>query len=379
MYGLPSPITARQTESLLWTRATYLRIMPLGKEVLRGVVSTVEHLPVPAYALDTAGVVLAWNPALARLTGVAGEDLIGRDGGVHAAPFVGSAGLLLADLVLDPAMEPPGYLTAVERDGDGLLARLTAELSGVKRALVVRAAPVVAGDVMVGAVEVVLAPGLYGPDPAEKHETVVRLTQTARHDIKNELTIVLGYIGLARDSVSDPVTCTGLDRALAAAGEIGRLVEFSRELEDLGSRPPEARNLAVLIRDAADAADLSGIDLAIAVPPERVTADPVVFSVVEHLFERLFLYSAATVPRPGAIRVAASGGDPVVVVYEDDARRADRRLHPDRGFTRELDRGFVMLRELLSLDEIGLSAVPDPLHLELRIPGSRVRAIEKEG
>ncbi|HIH03226.1 MAG TPA: PAS domain-containing protein [Methanoregulaceae archaeon] len=352
--------------------------MPMGNEVLRGVVSTVEHLPVPAYALDTAGAILAWNSALARLTSVPGEDLVGRDGGIHAAPFVGSAGFLLADLVLDPTREAPGYLSAVECDGDGLLARLTAELSGVRRAFVVRAAPIVAEGVMIGAVEVVLAPLPGAPDPMVTHETVARLLQTARHDIKNELTIVLGYIGLARDSVGDPVTCAGLDRAIAAAGEIGRLIEFTREVGDLGERPPEARNLAALIRDAADSADLSGIDLEIAVPRETVTADPVVFSVFEHLFERLFLYSAATVPRPGAVRVAACGRDPHVVVYEDDAQRTDRRLHPDRGFTRELDRGLAMLRELLSLDGVELSVIADPLRLELRIPGSRVQPVEKE-
>ncbi|MEN6341985.1 MAG: PAS domain-containing protein [Methanospirillum sp.] len=352
--------------------------MPVGMGVLNGIVSTVEHLPVPAYALDTAGVVLAWNPALARLTGVAGEHLVGKGGGAHGAAFIGSAGFLLADLVLDPARSAPSHLSAIERDGDGFSALLIAELSGVKRALFVRAAPIVAGEETVGVVEIVLSPIPSGADPTIRRETVTRLLQTARHDIKNELTIVLGYIGLARDSVGDPATCVGLDRATAAAGEIGRIVEFSREVEELGSRPPEARDLATLIRDAADSADLGGIELGIAVPQVTVTADPAVFSVLENLFERLFQFSAATVPRPGAIRIALCDGDPLLVVYEDDAQRPDRRLHSDRAFSRELDRGLGMLRDLLALDEIGLLVTADPLRLELRFPRARVRVVEKK-
>lgn len=352
--------------------------MSVGEEILCGVVATVEHLPVPAYALDARGVVLAWNPALARLTGVAGQDVVGRGKGAHAVPFTGAAGCMLADLVLHPSQEVPAHLSEIERDGDGLSARLTAEVLGITRTFAVRAAPVAARGGVIGAVEVVLAPFSGGPDPTVTHETVARLLRTTRHDIKNELTIVLGYIGLARDSFLDPATCTGLDRAVVAAGEIGRLVEFSREIEELGERPPEARNLAALVRDAADAADLAGIDLEIAIPWETVTADPVVFSVFEHLFERLFHYSAATVPRPGAIRVTASGQDPLLVVYEDDAQRADCSLHPDRGFSRDLARGLVLLRELLALDGIEIAVTSDPLRLELRIPGVRLRAVEKE-
>jgi PAS domain-containing protein len=352
--------------------------MPVGEELLCGVIATVGHLPVPAYALDARGVVLAWNPALARLTGVAGQDVVGRGKGAHAVPFTGTAGRLLADLVLGPSQGAPSYLSAIERDGDRLSARLAAEILGVTRTFTVRAAPVAVRGEVIGAVEVILAPLPGEPDPTARHETVARLLRTARHDIKNELTIVLGYIGLARDAADDPTTCAGLDRAIAAAGEIGRLVEFSREIEELGERPLEIRNLGDLIRDAADEADLAGIDLEIVASQETVTADPAAFSVLEHLFERLFRYSAATVPRPDAIRVTMSGQDPILVAYEDNARRADWSRHPDRSFSRDLARGLALLRELLALDGIGLAVTLEPLRLELRIPGVPLRAYEKK-
>ncbi len=352
--------------------------MPVGEEVLYGVVSAVEHLPVPAYALDTAGVVLAWNRALARLTGVSGEEKVGKNGGAHATPFVGSPGYMLADLAIDRDRPAPAHLSAIESDGDDLSARLETALSGVGCALAVRAAPIVVEGMTIGAIEVVLAPTARGPDPTVAGETVARLLQTARHDIKNELTIVLGYIGLARDSLTDPAACVGLDRAAAAAEEIGRLIDLSRELGELGERPSETRNLEAMIRGSAARADLGGIDLEITVSQSTVMADPVVFNAFDHFFERLFAYTVATVPRPSTIRVGASGRDPLLIVYEDDARRVDPCLYPDGGFTHELDRDLVMLRDLLSLDDIGLSATPDPLRLELRIPGFRVRTAEKK-
>lgn len=340
--------------------------MPLATGVLEGVVSTVERMPVPAYALDAGGVVIAWNPLLERLTGTRAERVLGRSDGVHAALLTGSNGCLLADLVLDPARVPSEHLGAVARDGDGLSARLAAALPVAGRSLALHAAPIVSDGAVIGAVEVVLDQGAAPMVPP----TVARLFQVVRHDIKNELTIVLGYIGLARDAVDDAVTCAGLDRAVDAATEIGRLIEFSRALEERGEHPPEARNLASLLRGAAATAELRGIDLKVTVPQVMVTRDPVVFDVLEQLFERLFQYSANTSPQPGTIRVAGTDGDPVVIVYEDDANRADRAMHPDRVFSRALDRGLVMTRDLLVLEGIALSVTPDPLHLELRIPRS---------
>ena len=329
----------------------------------------------PAYALDARGVVLAWNPALARLTGLAGQDVVGRGDGAHAVPFTGAKGCLLADLALGSQTEVPACLSGVERDDGILTGRLAAGALGTPRTFAVRAAPIVARGKVIGAVEVVLAPLPGEPDPTAVHETVARLLRTTRHDIKNELTIVLGYIGLARDSAEDPVSRAGLDRAVAAAREIGRLVEFSREIEELGKRPLEVRDLGALVREAAEEADLAGIDLEIAVPEAVVTADPAVLGIFEHLFERLFQYSAATVPRPTAIRVTASGGDPLLILYEDDAIHADRGEHPDRSFSRDLARGLVLLRDLLALDGIDLTVTPDPLRLELRVPGARLRGV----
>ena len=348
--------------------------MSVGGEILCGIVAAVEHLPVPAYALDVRGVVLAWNPALARLTGLAGQDVVGRGDGAHAVPFTGAKGHLLAGLVLGLSTEVPSCLTGVERHEGILTARLATAAPGPDRTFAVRASPIVARGEVIGAVEVVLAPLPGEPDPTAGHVTIARLLRTTRHDIKNELTIVLGYIGLARDSTEDPVTRAGLDRAVAAAGEIGRLVEFSREIEELGKRPLEVRDLETLVREAANEADLEGIDLEIAVPEAAVTADPAVLSVLEHLFERLFRYSAATVPRPTQIRVTASGDDPLLIVYEDDAPPVDRTEHPDRSFSRDLARGLVLLRDLLALGGIDLAVTLDPLRLELRIPGTHLRA-----
>jgi signal transduction histidine kinase len=352
--------------------------MSAGEGVLRGIVPTLEHLPVPAFALNASGVVIAWNPALARLTGIADVAMVGKGNGAHAFPFLGATGPLLSDILLDPSLEVPRHLSAVEPDGPGLSARLTADLMGARRTLFLRAIPIVDRGVTIGTVEAVLEPPRVGEIRNGTSEAIARLLRTTRHDIKNELTIVLGYIGLARDAVDDPVTCVGLERAIGAAGEIGRLIDFSREVQELGDRPPEAREIGSLIRAAADAADLGGIDCRIAVPRGTITADPAVFSVLEHLFERLFLYSASTIPRPGIIRVTANSDSSFTVVYEDDAPHADRNVHPDRAFCRQLDSGLAGIRELLSLDGIEFAVTPAPLRVELSLPEDRVWTAEKK-
>ena len=58
---------------------------------------------------------------------------------------------------------------------------------------------------------------------------------------RTSLTIVLGYIGLARDSLLDQATSTGLDRAVAAAGEIGRLDRVHSRARGTGRSAPRGQ------------------------------------------------------------------------------------------------------------------------------------------
>lgn len=56
-----------------------------------------DNLPDPTFIIDTEKRVLAWNAALAELTGVTSEDILGKGQGAYAVPFHGEAVPVLVD------------------------------------------------------------------------------------------------------------------------------------------------------------------------------------------------------------------------------------------------------------------------------------------
>ncbi len=60
---------------------------------------SVEHVQYPVFAIDTAGKVIAWNRAVAELTGVKAAEMIGSDRYSHASVLVGERRPMLIDYI----------------------------------------------------------------------------------------------------------------------------------------------------------------------------------------------------------------------------------------------------------------------------------------
>ena len=67
----------------------------------------INFLPDATFAIDTRGVVIAWNRAMEKMTGVGAESVLGRGNYEYALPFYHERRPLLINLVLDddPAIE----------------------------------------------------------------------------------------------------------------------------------------------------------------------------------------------------------------------------------------------------------------------------------
>lgn len=335
----------------------------------------IDRLPVPAYALDRAGTVVAWNQALSRLTGVSGAGTVGRSGGAHAVPFIGLPGTMLADLVLDPSLPVPAHLQALVADETSSTARLAAHAIGPGMWLTVVASPLLVDGSRIGAIEVVIDSELIDPRIRASLGIIDRLMRTVRHDILNELTIVLGYVELARDAIADPGANADLDRAVAAANSILRRIEFTREFQEIGARPPVERTLAALVRDAADRVDIDGILLEGAVPDRTVLADPLLLRCLEHLLR----LSASSIPPPEVIRIETVGTDPLVLRYGADVSGESVAPRDAGHASPGMDPMLQLMRDVLALDGIQLVFVDDPRWpIEFRIPGSLLGPEKRE-
>ncbi len=317
-------------------------------------VEAIDRLPVPAYALDLEGRIAAWNEPLSRLVGVGRDDVVGRGDGVQAVPFIGVPGLMLADLVLAPDRPVPDHLVEIERDGPIRTALLSAPALEPQRQMRVLASPIKLGDGGVGVVELILQ-----PDPREvralgSRAIFDRLMRTLRHDVLNQLTIVLGYIELARDGIEDPVANADLDRAVAAADAIRLQMEHTREFREIGIRVPVERPLIELVGAASEQAEIAGVRVEVQLPDVDVRADPILVHALEHLVR----LSTTVEPPATVIRVEAVGTEPLVLRYSDDTGDGRWHLQPN-GLPREMAPVLVLMQDVLELDGISLKFTDD--------------------
>ncbi|NJB69320.1 diguanylate cyclase (GGDEF)-like protein/PAS domain S-box-containing protein [Desulfobaculum xiamenense] len=97
--------TARRTRH--FRRAAYRRMLEV-----------IDVVPDPTFAVDTRGTVIAWNPAMAALTGIPSEEILGRGEGEHARLFHGERRPMLVDLIGHGPREVERLYDTVERVGD---------------------------------------------------------------------------------------------------------------------------------------------------------------------------------------------------------------------------------------------------------------------
>ena len=77
----------------------------------------INFLPDPTWVIDIKGRVIAWNQAMARITGIDRAEIIGKGNYAYAVPFYGKPRPVLIDLVLNPDKEwEKEYLSIQKRD-----------------------------------------------------------------------------------------------------------------------------------------------------------------------------------------------------------------------------------------------------------------------
>ena len=120
----------------------------------------------------------------------------------------------------------------------------------------------------------------------QANEKITMLSSITRHDIRNQLMALRGYLELSRNKISDPVVLEYLEKEDRAAEAIGRQIEFTKYYEDIGVNAPEWQDIARLVRAAAAQLALPDTTTVIIdIPPLVVFADRLIEKVFYNLLE----------------------------------------------------------------------------------------------
>ncbi len=207
------------------------------------------------------------------------------------------------------------------------------------------------------------------------------LSSLTRHDINNQLTILIGYIELIRDTEGlDPTVRDYLDLEYQAAETIMNQIQFTRFYQDIGIKTAMWQDVTETIRAAVKPLALKGIDLTIDLPPLEVYADPLLQRVFYNLVENSIRHGE----RLSNVRFSSVEDDNgLSIIYEDDGVGVPYEVKEKifrREFFKHTGFGLFLSSEILSITHISIreSGVPGTgARFEMLVPMGTWRMEEK--
>jgi len=212
----------------------------------------------------------------------------------------------------------------------------------------------------------------------QANRQITLMTSITRHDIRNQLLALGGWLELSRASVGDPDAMIELiTKEQKIADVITQQINFTTIIDDMGVKAPEWQNPADLIVKSRAALPFGTIQLEVDLPDMEVFADLLFEKVFYNLFDNALRYGGEHLTTI-RVYVKPEKGHLLLIVEDDGAgipARSKARLF-ERGFGKNTGLGLFLVREILSITGITIrehSRVGQGARFEIRIPKQAFR------
>ncbi len=174
------------------------------------------------------------------------------------------------------------------------------------------------------------------------------LSSITRHDVANQITVILGYTQLAALSNPEPVVADFLAKIESGIDTIQRQIEFTRTYQDLGIQAPSWFVIGDVIRSLGH----EGIKLVCTCKSYEIYADPMIGRVFFNLFDNAARYGA----RVTTVRVGcAKKGKKLVIRFADNGvgiPSIEKKKIFQKGYGKHTGFGLFLAREILAITGI---------------------------
>ena len=347
----------------------------------------IDFLPDPTFAIDTQGIVIAWNLAIEDMMGVSKADMIGKGDYAYAVPAYGERRPVLIDLIQHEDKELEKKYTNLTRVGDQLTAEALAQtLNGGKGEHIwMIASPLYdQNGTIVGAIESIrIVSGRKRIEDAfkEANKKLNLLSSITRHDINNQLSVLMGYLQLLQKKIPDPAYTQYFSHITEASKRISSMIQFTRTYESIGVNAPVWQDASELVEAAAKDVALGQIQLVndLAIGAE-IFADPLIVKVFFNLMDNAVRYGKKIT----TIRFSVEkSGEDQVIVCEDDGEgiaAEEKEKIFNRGFGKNTGLGLFLSREILGISGITIRETGEPgigARFEILVPGGGYRCLKE--
>ncbi len=211
------------------------------------------------------------NPSLIRMLGYSAREIIGSPITAIMAP---ENAVQTAEVVCSPKGFPVETRFRC-RDGSQKEIELTSSIiqKGESRAL----ACLIAHDVTEKKhAETALR---------EAHQKLNLLSGITRHDILNQLTILIGYLEISRPLIAGTALEGYAEKEMTAALAIRRMISFTKEYEEIGQQRPAWQRPAAIIREVAGTLNSTDLTVDCQIRDLEIFADPLLERVFHNLLD----------------------------------------------------------------------------------------------
>jgi signal transduction histidine kinase len=203
------------------------------------------------------------------------------------------------------------------------------------------------------------------------------LSSITRHDIKNQLLALMGFIELSKAISTNPEMQHFIDREDAAAQNIRRQIEFTKNYEDIGVHAPKWQDIGVQVRALQNLIPHGEVEVSVTIEGLEIFADP----LLEKVFENMIDNSRRHGERTRHISFSSMQYDPdtLAIVYEDDGigvSEAEKERIFEKGFGKNTGLGLFLSREILAITDLTIkeSGVHGKgVHFEILVPKGKFR------
>lgn len=205
------------------------------------------------------------------------------------------------------------------------------------------------------------------------------LAKITRHDILNQLSVLSGYLELAKERTTDDGLAPLLDKSRSASESIRRHLEFARDYQNMGKKRPLWIDVQAAGKRAASNIELKGIKVAAELGGLEVFSDPMLEKVFYNLMDNSIKHGESVTKI--SFRYAG-GADGMRIIYEDDGvgiAEGDKNEIFEKGVAdREGRRGYglYLAREILGITGITLTETGkhgEGARFELLVPRGKYR------
>jgi PAS domain S-box-containing protein len=196
----------------------------------------------------------------------------------------------------------------------------------------------------------------------QANRQITLMTSITRHDIRNQLMVLSGYLSLSLQAVGDPKRAAELiTKEQQIASVIGQQINFTTVFDGVGEKSPVWQDPVPLMEKAGSTLPFRHIRLDIPRAGTELFADPLLEKVFYNIFDDALRYGGE---RMTAIHAYFRTGDSALtLVIEDDGvgiPAAEKTRIFERGFGKNTGLGLFLVKEILAITGITIRETGTP-------------------